>query len=174
MLLNKSIYKGDSNRHNFESYVNRHIKAHKFLLEAGYNGGKGMDNSTKIQHLKGGIRLEAGLEHAMTSARTMGLLRGTFQSFVSFLSAEVDHKQARKRELQTNVKVSSVDANNNKRKFNHRSQHGQGNNKQIRYTETVDGKKVESNKIFPGGVKITLPEPKIGRHSPESKETGCC
>ena len=96
VLLNKSIYKGNSSRHNFESYINRHIKAHKLLLEAGYNEGEGMDNSTKIQHLKGGIRLEAGLEHAITSARTMGLLRGSFQAFVSFLSAEVDQKEARK------------------------------------------------------------------------------
>ena len=57
VLLNKSIYKGNLSRHNFESYVNRHIKVHKLLLEAEYNGGEGMDNSTKIQHLKAGIRL---------------------------------------------------------------------------------------------------------------------
>ena len=157
VLLNKSMYKGNSNRHNFESYVNRHIKAHKLLLEAGYNGGKGMDNSTKIQHIKGGIRLEAGLEHAITSARTMGLLRGTFQSFVSFLSAEVDQKEARKRELQTNVKVSSINTNNSKRKFNDRNQQGQGNNKQIKYSETVDGKKVESKKYSPEEWKSLTP-----------------
>ena len=89
VLLNKSIYKGNSSRHNFESYVNRHIKAHKLHLEAEYNGGEGMDDSTKIQHLKAGICLKAGLEHAITSARTMGLLRGTFQAFVPFLLAKV-------------------------------------------------------------------------------------
>ena len=116
-----------------------------------------MDNSTKIQHIKGGIRLEAGLEHAITSARTMGLLRGTFQSFVSFLSAEVDQKEARKRELQTNVKVSSINTNNSKRKFNDRNQQGQGNNKQIKYSETVDGKKVESKKYSPEEWKSLTP-----------------
>ena len=92
-ILNNSIYKGNSNRNNFESYVNKHLKAHKFLLEAGYNNGIGMDDSTKIQHLKSGIRFEAGLEHALTTARTMGMNRGTFQKFVSFLSAEVDQKK---------------------------------------------------------------------------------
>ena len=150
VLLNKSIYRGNSSRHNFESYINRHIKAHKLLLEAGYNEGEGMDNSTKIQHLKGGIRLEAGLEHAITSARTMGLLRGTFQAFVSFLSAEVDQKEARKRELQSNARVSSINTNNN----NKRRQFGQGersqrNDNQIKYSETVDGKRVESRKYSP-------------------------
>ena len=74
IILKNTIYRGETAKHRFETYVNRHIKAHKLLVESGYNDNKGMDNSTKIQHLKSGIKLEAGLEHALTTSRTSGLL----------------------------------------------------------------------------------------------------
>ena len=48
-----------------------------------------MDNATKIQHLRVGIELDAGLEHALTTARTHKLAQDDFGGFVSFLSAEV-------------------------------------------------------------------------------------
>ena len=66
ILLKNTIYRGESPKHRFETYVNRHIKAHKLLVEAGYNDSKGMDNSTKIQHLKSGIKLEAGFRFTNT------------------------------------------------------------------------------------------------------------
>ena len=58
-----------------------------------------MDDSTKIQHLKSGIKLDAGLEHAMTTARTNKLAAGDFQGYVSFMSAEVDIKSQRLKQL---------------------------------------------------------------------------
>ena len=139
VLLSNSIYKGNSTRHTFESYVNRHIKAHKLLMEAEYNNKLGMDDSTKIQHLKSGIRFEAGLEHAITTARTMGLLRGNFPNFVAFLQAEVDQKTSRKKELQRGYKVSSI-------KYGRRDnkERNQKTNKRRRLTEIVDGKLIEA------------------------------
>ena len=143
ILLNNSIYKGNSNRHTFESYVNRHIKAHKLLMEAEYNNKIGMDDSTKIQHLKSGIRFEAGLEHAITTARTMGLLRGSFTSFVAFLQAEVDQKNSRKKELQTNLKISALKKGRDKpKRFNPKA------GKRPRLTEMVEGKLIEA-KSYP-------------------------
>ena len=143
VLLNNSIYKGNSNRHTFESYVNRHIKAHKLLMEAEYNNRIGMDDSTKIQHLKSGIKFEAGLEHAITTARTMGLLRGNFTNFVAFLQAEVDQKNSRKKELQGSFKVSGLkQGRRNDKAKNLR------NNKRRRLTEMVDGKLIEA-KSYP-------------------------
>ena len=131
ILLKNTIYRGEAPKHRFETYVNRHIKAHKLLVEAGYNDNKGMDNSTKIQHLKSGIKLEAGLEHALTTSRTSGLLRGSFAEFASFLQAEVDGKQDRKRELKTNVNISKNNAQRNNKKPS------------SVLSEMVDGKRVE-------------------------------
>ena len=130
IILKNTMYRGESAKHRFENYVNRHIKAHKLLVEAGYNDNKGMDNSTKIQHLKSGIKFEAGLEHALTTSRTSGLLRGTFAEFASFLQAEVDGKQDRKRELKSNVNVSKNNTQRNGKKPSVPS-------------ETVEGKRVE-------------------------------
>ena len=130
IILKNTMYRGESAKHRFETYVNRHIKAHKLLIEAGYNDNKGMDNCTKIQHLKSGIKLEAGLEHALTASRTSGLLRGTFAEFASFLQAEVDGKQDRKREIKSSVNISKNNAQRN-------------NKKPSVPSETVDGKRVE-------------------------------
>ena len=127
------------------------------LLEAEYNEGEGMDDSTKIQHLKAGICLKAGLEHAITSARTMGLLRGTFQAFVSFLSAKVDKKEVRKRELQSNERVSGINTNKSMRKQLGQDERFQKNDKQIKYSETVDGRRVESRKYSPEEWKSISP-----------------
>ena len=143
-ILNNSIYKGNSNRNNFESYVNKHLKAHKFLLEAGYNNGLGMDDSTKIQHLKSGIRFEAGLEHALTTARTMGMNRGTFQKFVSFLSAEVDQKNARSKELKANLSATGIGKTTQTK-----TQNKNVSDNRTKYYENVDGKRVEA-RSYPG------------------------
>ena len=137
-ILSSTGYRGESARFNFESYVNRHLKAHKLLLEADYNNSQGMDESTKIQHLKSGIRLEAGLETAITTARTAGILRGSFQEFVSFLSAEVNQREARKKELKGNPRVNKVttrNSGNNRRDKRNRSKEG---------SDMVDGMKIEA------------------------------
>ena len=117
-ILNSTAYRGETARSNFETYVTRHIKAHKLLIEADYGPqGYGMDNSTKIQHLKAGIKFEAGLEHQLTSARTARLYQGTLTGFVSFLQSEVDAKNNRKRELRASVK--GVESEKGKHKNSH-------------------------------------------------------
>ena len=97
--LNNTFYKGEHKNFNFEKFVSVHLAAHRLLDEANYNNGAGMDDSTKIQHLKSGIKLDAGLEHAMTTARTNKLAAGDFQGYVSFMSAEVDIKSQRLKQL---------------------------------------------------------------------------
>ena len=142
-ILNNTIYRGESQRYTFESYVNRHIKAHKLLIDAEYNKDEdtgevqGMNESTKIQHFRTGIKLDAGLEAQLSSARTMGKQRGTFANYVSYLQAEVDSKNQRKRELKTNNSkrgVSKVEHGNSNR----------NNNKSK--SKIVDGKRIEAKK----------------------------
>jgi len=60
-----------------------------------------MDDATKIQHLKNGIKADAGLEHALTTACTNRLAQGDFQSYVTFLLAEVDAKNKRRVQLKS-------------------------------------------------------------------------
>ena len=76
--LNNMLYNGEHKNFNFEKFVAVHLEVHRLLDEANYNNGAGMDNSTKIQHLKSGIKLDAGLEHAMKTARTNKLVAGGF------------------------------------------------------------------------------------------------
>ena len=68
--LNNTFNKGEHKNFNFEKFVAIHLEAHRLLNEAEYNNGAGMDDATKIQHLKSGIKLDAGLEHAMTLQTT--------------------------------------------------------------------------------------------------------
>jgi hypothetical protein len=134
-ILANTSYRGESQRFNFERYVARHLKAHKLLVEADYNHGMGMDESTKIQHLKAGIRVEAGLEHAITTACTTGL-------FVSFLSAEVEQRKIRKRELKSSANISAVAGDeDHKRSAMPRSRSGDHHN-QNKTSEVVDGVRV--------------------------------
>ena len=97
--LNNTFYQGEHKNFNFEKYVAIHLEAHRLLLEAKYNNSLGMDNATKIQHLKAGIKLDAGLEHAMTTARTNKLAQGDFPVYVSFMACEVDVKVQRLKQL---------------------------------------------------------------------------
>ena len=92
-------YKGETNKFNFEKYTNIHKSAHKMLEDAGYNGGTGMDDSTKTQHFKSGIKTDTGLENALTTLRSQPGVYNTFTTVVNFLKAEVEHKQIRRTQL---------------------------------------------------------------------------
>ena len=141
-ILNSTVYRGESLRYNFESYVNRHIKGHKLLIAAEYNKDEasgevlGMSEATKIQHFKTGIKLEAGLEQALSAARTNGIHKKTFTDYVSYIQSEVDAKNLRKKELKTgsaNRNVSRVDHDANNTNNNVTSQ-------------VIDGKRVEARR----------------------------
>ena len=79
------------------------------LQDCNFNNGSGLDDATKIQHFKSGIRPEAGLEVALTTSRSNPTYRG-FDHLVSFLSAEVDQKKIRGQQVatSTNRRLSSA------------------------------------------------------------------
>ena len=141
-ILNSTVYRGESLRYNFESYVNRHIKGHKLLIAAEYNKDEttgevlGMSETTKIQHFKTGIKLEAGLEQTLSAARTNGIHKKTFTDYVSYLQSEVDAKNLRKKELKASSasrNVSQVD-------------HEIKNVNNDVTSQIVDGKRVEAKR----------------------------
>jgi hypothetical protein len=68
-----------------------------------------MDDETKIQYLKQGIRAAAGIEHALTIARATKNNRYDFDLFVSFISGEVNARIDRTKQLKdVNMRVSAV------------------------------------------------------------------
>ena len=131
--LNSTFYKGETQRFSFEKYVEIHKSAHKELEDCDYNNGGGLDDATKIQHLRSGIKESAGLENALTHSRANNNLR-TFDGLVAFLSAEVDHKNMRRKQLH-NTRDRRVSSVHGKTKGNHK-----GNNKgNVRQSQVVDG-----------------------------------
>lgn len=70
------------------------------LEDAGYNGGQGLDNETKVQFFKNGIKAEGGLETALSMSRANRAYTN-FDALVSFLTAEVDHIRMRKSQLKS-------------------------------------------------------------------------
>ena len=55
------------------------------LEESKYNKGEGMDDATKIQHLKTGIKIDPGIEHALTQMRAQPANYLTFTQVTTFL-----------------------------------------------------------------------------------------
>ena len=98
-ILNTTFYRGEVQRFNWEKYVNLHQSAHKLLERAKYANGNGMDEETKIQHLKNNIKADAGLEHSLSTARSNRKNYTTFQDFVNFMTAEVEHKNNQRKQL---------------------------------------------------------------------------
>jgi hypothetical protein len=125
--LNSTFYKGETNRYSFEKYVQSHKEAHKMLEDSGYNGGLGMDDATKVQHFKTGIKADAGLENSLSNVRANPRLQ-TFDNLVSFLSAEVEHRSLRKKQLRTSRDRTVSSATTGKKGNYDRSGRGGGNN----------------------------------------------
>ena len=94
----QTFYRGDTMRFSFEKYVAVHKSAHKMLEDAGYNNGAGLDESTKCHHFISGIKEQAGLEYAISTARSNPKYQD-FTTLISFLSAEVDHRNSRRQQL---------------------------------------------------------------------------
>ena len=63
-------YKGETRGFKWENYVSSHIKAHKQLLDVGYNNGMGLDNATKIQFFRSNIVPQADMQVALSVARS--------------------------------------------------------------------------------------------------------
>lgn len=107
--LRQAHYRGETKNFGWEKYINIHKECHRKLVDAGYNNGKGMDEETKIHHLKANIRPEAGIEHVLTMVRTNPLYRNDFASLCSFIATEVDAKVDRSKQLKdTTHRVSGI------------------------------------------------------------------
>ena len=135
--LANTFYRGETMKFKFENYVNVHKDAHKMLTDAGYNNGAGMDDATKAQHFKTGIKVDAGLEAQLSSARVNPLYK-SFPNLVSFLSAEVEHKSIRKGQSKPSNRERGVSQAQTKWK-------GRGNGKGKKgkpASMNVDGKQV--------------------------------
>ena len=97
--LKQAHYRGETKNFTWEKYVNIHKECHRRLIDTGYNNGKGMDEETKIHHLKSNIRGEAGMEHVLTYIRTNPKYRTNFASLCGFIATEVDAKTQRVKQL---------------------------------------------------------------------------
>jgi len=95
--LTHTWFKGETNCFNMEKFINTHKGAHKMIEDTGYNGGMGMDEATKIQQFKSGIKVDAGLKTALTSADLTKY--STFTAISTYLPAEVEHKQLYRTQL---------------------------------------------------------------------------
>ena len=100
-VLSKSHYNGEKKTFNFEKFVDIHKAAHKKLIDAEYNGGRGLDEETKIQHLKNGIKAEAGLEHALSIISLDNRYRNDFDGFTSYMMSQVNRRNDRSKQLST-------------------------------------------------------------------------
>ena len=100
-VLNKSHYSGEKKTFNFEKYIGIHKSAHRKLIDAEYNGGRGLDEETKIQHFKLGIKAEAGLEHALSILGLDNRYRNDFDGFTSYLMSQVNRRSDRSKQLST-------------------------------------------------------------------------
>ena len=141
--IKNAFYSGETSRFNFEKYVEIHQQAHTKLLEAGYNGGRGMDEETKVQHFEEGIRANADLEVALASIRANRHTYRNFTRLVTYLKSEVDVKQRRKAVLKqggSSRRVAAVEKGSTSNNKSDKSSSG-NNNKNVK-SRFVDGKKV--------------------------------
>ena len=124
-ILNRTFYRGETKVFTFDKFIKLHLKAHSMLIEANYNQGKGMDEATKVQHLKGGIKPKANLESALIAMRSGTVNINSFHSVKSFLAGEIQARKTRTDELDAikrNVSgVMGKPNNNNKGKKNKKS-----------------------------------------------------
>ena len=141
--LKNAHYRGETKTFNWEKYVNIHKECHRKLLDAGYNNNRGMDEETKIHHLKANIRADAGLENALLLARSNLTFRNDFPAFVSFISTEVAARKDRLKQLKdSGHKVAGLHASNNKNNKNKTNKSTSSNRFKDRPSKVVDGKRV--------------------------------
>ena len=149
--IKNAFYNGETARHSFEKYIQVHQDAHMKLIECGYNGGLGMDEETKIQHLQDGIRESANLENALLQIRSNRQTYTNFTRLVTFLKSEVDAKQRRKSALKGNNprRVSGVERNKRGGKGNKRGKGGGRNNNDSDVPSQVVGGKTVYARHYP-------------------------
>jgi len=80
-------YRGETRNFKWENYVSAHIKAHKQLLDVGYNNRHGLDDATKTQFLRSNIVPQADMHISLAVARPYE--KKPFQEYITFLTTEV-------------------------------------------------------------------------------------
>ncbi len=154
--IKRAHYSGEKKFFNWEKYVDIHKQAHKDLMDAGFNNGRGLDEETKVQYLKDNIKPEAGLENVLTISRTNNQHRYDFDLFVSFISAEVNARTDRQAQVQSSKdrKVSAFNNSNsshkgNSNKQNHKSDEDKWGDRPSRVVEgtRVYGAQYPSNRF---------------------------
>ena len=154
--LKTTHYRGETRNFKWENYVASHIKAHKQLLDVGYNNGNGLDDATKIQFLRSNIVPQADMHVSLAVARPYE--KKTFQEYLTFLTTEVNASILRKRQVyQSERRVSALRGNrgrsssnrNNNNRNGFRGGRGPRPNYEPILHEIVDGKKVESRHYEP-------------------------
>ena len=119
--LSSTFYHGERSKFTYEKYLAIHMEAHRWLLEINHGtDGKGLDDTTKIQYFKTGIRPKAMLETALSVARSSPLYN-TFDAFANFIAQEV------------NILQSRTDAHNKNVSFKVSDVHGRGGRGRGRY-----------------------------------------
>ena len=140
--LSATFYRGETARFNFEKYIEIHTNCHKMLLDAEYNEGRGMDNATRVQYFKTGIKFEAGLESQLSNTRVNPAYK-EFTNLVSYLQAEVEHKSL----CRSQTKPSERDRNvSSFRSQRNKQNGGKGGSTDNMLSEKVDGKIVYSKR----------------------------
>ena len=116
------------------------------LQDAKFNAGLGLDYESKITYFRNGIKSDAGLEIAISNSRSNPRLQ-TFDSLVSFFTAEVQHNSLRRKQLKSSIdkKVSAAGRDTGKGKPTKPKGNGNG----TILSETVEGKKMEGRWYSP-------------------------
>jgi hypothetical protein len=147
--MQNTFYRGETARFTFEKFVNVHKQCHKMLQDAQYNNGLGMDNETKVQYFRNGIKVEAGIEVALSNARSQAQYQD-FGALISMLSAEVDHHKTRKAALHNakNRSASAAGRSNNSGGNRQGNRSGGGKLSGVKYEngvpyKVIDGKRIE-------------------------------
>ena len=143
-------YRGETRNFKWENYISAHIKAHKQLLDVGYNNGNGLDDATKIQFLRSNIVPQADMHVSLAVARPYE--KKTFQEYLTFLTTEVNATILRKKHVYNSERrVSSMKRKNGNRFQGNRNNNNGRNNRRYQrldlgpvLSEIVDGKRVES------------------------------
>lgn len=127
------------------------------LQDANYNNGIGMDNETKIQYFRNGIKADADLELALSTSRANPVY-SDFDALISFLSAEVEHLKLRKAQLRSNNNKRVSGAGRGRgggrgRGRGHSRGGGRGSGRGTVPFKWIDGKKVEGRWYDPSEFK---------------------
>lgn len=90
--LKNTYYGGEHTNFSFKKYTNKHMSTYKDLQAIGHPTPGGLDERTKIQYFKDGIKPSANLEMALSVASQNPIYEDNFVSMVNYIGSKVDQK----------------------------------------------------------------------------------